>query len=324
VDYALSNEDGLQVLSRLRDLQPSCLRILMTGRTDFPMVVEAVNRGEVLRVVRKPFQAAGLLAILEDAFDSARRMQQVATAQRQAADLHERQMLDDCLNETLLQLALQPIVRADNGHEIVAYEALLRSLHPVLDGPLAVLRVAERSERIMDVGRRVFELSQAWLTDIPQPRGLFINLHPDQLSDPDRLYRDAAIVLADAGRVTVEITERSRLSDIDRWEASVEALTSAGFSLASDDLGAGYNSLAMLADLQPSYIKLDMSLVRSVDTEPRKQRLVQLMATFADATNAQLIAEGVETREEMLALLDCGTHLLQGYFFARPSTTLQL
>ncbi len=320
VDYALANEDGLQVLSRLRDLQPSCLRILMTGRTDFPMVVDAVNRGEVLRVMRKPFQSKDLLQILDDAFDSARRMAQMATAQKKAADLQERQMLDDCLSESLLCLALQPIVRADDGHAPVAYEALLRSQHPILDGPLAVLRVAERSGRIKDVGTKVFELSAQWLKTMPSDSRLFVNLHPEQLGDPDRLARDVERLRSQADRVVMEITERSRLSDIDNWEASVEALSSAGFSLAIDDLGAGYNSLTMLADLQPSYIKLDMSLVRSIDTEPRKQRLVQLMATFADATNAQLIAEGVETAQECQTLMDCGSHLLQGYFFARPST----
>lgn len=321
VDYALANEDGLQVLARLRDLQPSCLRILMTGRTDFPMVVEAVNRGEVLRVLRKPFQAAGLLQTLEDAFASARRMAQVATAQKQAADLQERQMLDDCLAEDLIDLALQPIVSASSGHEVRAYEALLRSRHPVLDGPLSVLRVAERANRIKDVGQKVFELARDWLDVMPPDVALFVNLHPDQLGDPDRLVRDTARLRPYAARVTVEITERSRLSDIDNWEVSIDALIDAGFHLAIDDLGAGYNSLTMLADLQPRYIKLDMSLVRSVDAEPRKQRLVQLMATFAEATNALLIAEGVETEEETATLIECGTHLLQGYHFGHPSTT---
>src|SRR5688572_10180366 len=140
VDYALAEEDGLSVLSRLRELQPSCLRILMTGRTDFPMVVEAVNRGEVLRVVRKPFDSRGLLELLRDAFASAKRMAEVATAQQTDAEIAERAMLDECFDQHLLELAVQPIVRARNEHEIVAFEALLRSRLPVLDGPAAVLR----------------------------------------------------------------------------------------------------------------------------------------------------------------------------------------
>lgn len=319
VDYNLGYETGLQVLSRLRDLQPSCLRILMTGSQDFPMVVEAVNRGEVLRVLSKPFDGTQLINTLEEAFASARRMAQLATAQKKAVDLQERQMLEDLLSDRLLSLALQPIVLAGEGHEIFAYEALLRSRHPVLDGPLSVLTVAERADRIKDVGREVFDLARDWIDKIPGDIKLFVNLHPVQLGDPSQLSQHVARLKEVASRVTVEITERSRLTDIEHWEDSIEILQAAGFDLAIDDLGAGYNSLTMLADLQPRFIKLDMSLVRHVDTDLRKQRLVQLMATFADATNALLIGEGVETKEEGETLTASGVHLLQGYYFGKPS-----
>lgn len=319
VDYALAEEDGLTVLSRLRDIQPSCLRILMTGRTDFPMVVEAVNRGEVLRVVRKPFDSKGLLEILQAAFASAKRMAEVATAQVSAVEQQERAMLDEVLENGLLRLAIQPIVDARDPTRIVAFEALMRSSHAVLDGPMSVLRVAERTNRIEDLGRLVFRLAANWLSQLDVSVGLFVNMHAQQLASADRLRLDIAPLLAHASRVTLEITERSRLQDIDGWDDSIHLLTELGFSVAIDDLGAGYNSLTMLADLQPRYIKLDMALVRNVDQEPRKQRLVQLMATFADATNAHLIAEGVETPEEATVLVGLGTHLLQGYFIGRPS-----
>lgn len=319
VDYALAEEDGLTVLARLRDIQPSCLRILMTGRTDFPMVVEAVNRGEVLRVVRKPFDSKGLLEILQDAFASAKRMAEVATAQQSAADQQERAMLDEVLENGLLRLAIQPIVDAADPTRIVAFEALMRSQHPVLDGPMSVLRVAERTHRIEDLGRLVFHLASEWLGRLDPAIGMFVNMHAQQLASAEQLRQDIAPLIGHAPRVTLEITERSRLQDIDGWDESIHLLTDLGFSVAIDDLGAGYNSLTMLADLQPRYIKLDMALVRNVDQEPRKQRLVQLMATFADATNAHLIAEGVETKEEAAMLVGLGTHLLQGYFIGRPS-----
>ena len=122
--------------------------------------------------------------------------------------------------------------------------------------------------------------------------------------------------------MTLEITERRPLHDIARWDESVRGISSAGFKIAIDDLGAGYSSLTMLADLKPQFIKLDMSLVRNIENESRKQRLVQLMVTFADATNAQTIAEGVETAEESAALIDCGIHLMQGFFYGRPDLAL--
>jgi len=320
VDYALASENGLTVLSRLRDIQPSCLRILMTGHTDFPMVVEAVNRGEVLRVVRKPFQAQGLIQTLQDAFVSMQRMAEVATAQQQAAEFQERLMLEECLDSRLLKLALQPIVYAKDPTRVFAYEALLRSDHDVLKGPLAVLQVADRNGRINDVGREVFRLSSVWLTKIPEEINLFVNLAPEQLSSAEKLKDDLTPLLPFSGRVTIEITEQSNMNSILGWDASVDMLSDNGFSIAVDDLGAGYNSLSILADLQPRFIKMDMSLVRNLHAEPRKQRLVQLITRFAEATNSLTIAEGVEEVGERDALVECGIDLLQGYLFARPST----
>ena len=320
VDYVLSHEDGLQVLARLREIQPACLRILMTGRRDFPMVVDAVNRGEVLRVVRKPFEPTGLLQIVGDAFASARRMIQAATAQLNAVDVQEREMLDFCMEDGLLRLAVQPILSTVDDIP-VAYEALLRSSHSVLDTPLALLQVAERHSRIDHLGNCVFELALRWFERLPPAAGLFINLHPTQLSDPERLLESLGGLQPFADRVTLEITERSPLYEIELWEKSVEMVIQAGFSLAIDDLGAGYNSLTMLAELQPRYIKLDMSLVRHIEIEPRKRRLVQLIRTFAEATNALTIAEGVETEQEAIVLKECGIHLLQGYFYAAPDST---
>lgn len=317
VDYALVGEDGLTLLSRLRDVQPPCLRILMTGHTDFPMVVDAINRGEVLRVIRKPFDTGALLEGLTGAFNSAKRMAQVANAQKKAAAIREREMLGECIEEGHLRLALQPIVNHDNVP--VAYEALLRSSHPVLDGPPAILRVAERAGRINAIGATVFSLAAEIVPTLKEHIGLFVNLHPLQLEDPNELQRAVNPLAPYAEQLTIEITERSRLHDIDHWDTSIDALCDAGFTLAIDDLGSGYNSLVMLADLQPRFIKLDMSLVRHVESEPRKQRLVHLVSTFAEATGAQVIAEGVETRKEADCLIRNGAHLLQGYYFGRPA-----
>ena len=96
-----------------------------------------------------------------------------------------------------------------------------------------------------------------------------------------------------------------------------------GFWLAVDDLGAGYNSLSVLSELQPDYLKVDMSIVRGIETTPRKRRLLELLARFADATNTRLIAEGVETDAEAHALHQCGAHLLQGYLCGQPSRRVE-
>ena len=321
VDYHLPFVDGLEVLQRLREIQPGCLRILVTGALDLPMIMDAVNRGEVMRVVEKPFESAGLVSAVEDAMTTRRRMLEIYRVQEQAASEHERAMLEDCLENNHLRLALQPIVSGTDS-TIKAFECLLRSSHNVLDGPLSIIRAAERHKMLPDLGQAVSKYAAGWMAQIPAGIKLFMNLHPDELADPDGMCRSLLPLQPWADSVVLEITERSRLQGIEAWDESVERVTAMGFSIAVDDLGAGYSSLSVLAELQPSYIKVDMSIVRGIDCDPRKQRLVDLLCRFAEATDATLIAEGVETTEEAASLRECGAHLLQGYLFGKPAADL--
>jgi EAL domain-containing protein (putative c-di-GMP-specific phosphodiesterase class I) len=93
-----------------------------------------------------------------------------------------------------------------------------------------------------------------------------------------------------------------------------------GFGLAVDDLGSGYSALSMLAELQPDFLKVDMSIVRDVDSDMHKRRLVDLLCSFAEATDSRVVAEGVETRGESIALEEAGVEMMQGYLFGVPET----
>ena len=321
VDYNLPIIDGVEVLQRLRELQPGCLRVLVTGQLDLPMVVGAVNRGEITRVIEKPFKSRALVDAVNEVIRTREIMKDVMKVQEEAASAEERRMLEECLAGEDVQIALQPILSAPDG-EIYAYEALLRSTHPTLNGPMPVLRAAELHGMLAEVAEVVVNRVHRWMERLPDHVRLFMNLHPDELADPEGVVNRLRPLAPWARRIILEITERSRLQGLDQWERSVDAVTEMGFSIAVDDLGAGYSSLSVLAELQPSYIKVDMSIVRGVDHEPQKRRLVELLCRFAEATDALLVAEGVETPEEAAALKEIGAHLLQGYLFGRPSLTL--
>lgn len=317
-DYNLGADDGVSVLQRLRELQPGCLRILMSGQLDMPTIIHAINHGEVTRVLRKPLSGPGLNQAVDDVLSAREAMRKLIHLQEATVSRRQRLHLEECLGNGDIQLAAQPIVAAQTGMP-VAYEALLRSRHPVLDGPLPVLVAAERHQMLADVSRAVINRACRWLDRLSPDVRLFMNVHPDELADSMAFLDRLGPLRHQAHRVVLEITERNRLRGIANWESTVQSLTDAGFALAVDDLGAGYSSLAVLAELQPAYVKVDMSIVRNVDTDARKRRLVDLLVRFADATDATLVAEGVETEGEAEALRACGAHLLQGYLFGRPA-----
>jgi EAL domain-containing protein (putative c-di-GMP-specific phosphodiesterase class I) len=299
-------------------VQPRCMRMLTTGHLDLPMVKGAVNQGAVSRVIEKPLDRRELVDAIDAAMNNRRRMRDVWEAQRIASLDREQLDLDECLRGEFITIALQPIVESGTGR-VFAHEALLRSTHPTLHGPLPVINAAETHGRLAELGEVIVDRVRRWMPRLPSDRLMFMNLHPEELADPAGMAARLAPLAAYAHRIVLEITERSQVTGLEFWEESVARVREMGFALAVDDLGAGYSSLAVLAELQPSFIKVDMSIVRGVDHDPRKQRLINLLCRFAEATDAHLIAEGVETQEEADALLLTGAHLLQGYFFGRPT-----
>jgi len=323
VDYNLPMMDGLEILQKLRELQPGCVRILLTGMLNLDLAIQAVNRGEVTRFVEKPFKNDQLMEAINDALDTRLRMVEVARVQQEASRDEERRILDECLKKEYIHVALQPLVssRKETKGTVLAFEALLRSSHTIFDGPLSVIRATERHKRLDVLSQLVFERVKEWFEVLAEETNflIFVNIHPKELADGESFLERLRILEPWSDRTIIEITERARIQAIDSWENTLNSMLAMGFHVAVDDLGAGYSSLGMLADLQPSYIKMDMSIIRDIHLEPRKQRLVELLSKFADATHALLITEGVENIEEVNEVLRCGTHLLQGYYFAKPS-----
>ncbi len=285
-----------------------------------PVALDAVNTGEVVRVLQKPFGPSELLEVVRGAGASRKRLEEQWLASLEENTKQQREWLTECLGKNLLKLAIQPIVRAEDASR-VGFEALLRSAHPKLSEPLPLLQVAESNNMLPSVTSVVMEHCKALLaTSLPKEYRLFINLHPSDLGDPAALEGCMEPLQPWASQVVCEITERRSVLDIDSWQDSIALLKKKGYDIAVDDVGAGYNSLTVLAELQPRFIKADMSMVRHVDSDMRKRRLIELLCRFASATGAELIAEGVETQAEADELRACGADMLQGYLFGRPAS----
>ena len=317
VDRHMRGLDGLAVLHRLRDVQPMCTRVLLSGVIDLDSTLQAVNDGAVTHVLEKPIGFQSLEAVVDESMRSRQRMFAAYQDLQRANGSAGRMRLLTLLASDDLGLAMQPILRADDL-SLWGYEALLRSRDPVLNGPLQVLRAAEEHRLVDRLAKAVAIRAASVLERLSGECRLFVNLHPDELGDPEGISERLELLQRHAGRVIFEITERSSLVDAVGWERSLETILRQGYSIAVDDLGSGYSSLSVLAEIQPRVIKIDMSIVRDIDRTPRKQRLFELLCRFADATDALVVAEGIETAEEAETVKRCGAHLLQGYFFGRP------
>jgi EAL domain-containing protein (putative c-di-GMP-specific phosphodiesterase class I) len=215
-----------------------------------------------------------------------------------------------------LWMAYQPIVRVSD-RSLFGYEALLRSEVKALPHPGAVLDAAERLGHLDDLGRRV---RGAVCASIPATAALplfFVNLHSQDLMD-DTLLSSESSLSAFAARVVLEITERASLDGVKDPRGRVAELRRMGFRIAIDDLGAGYAGLTSFATLEPEFVKLDMSLVRDVDKNPTKKKLVRSMTSLCRDLGMLVVAEGVETLAERDVLVEAGCDLLQGYLLAKP------
>jgi len=214
-----------------------------------------------------------------------------------------------------LWMAYQPI--ATTSGALFGYEALLRSEHPAMAYPGAILDAAEQLGRVYDVGREVRRKASEPMDRAAPPALLFVNLHAVELEDDD-LVSPAAPLSAIASRVVLEITERASLEFIEDVPSRVARLREHGFRIAIDDLGAGYSGLTSFTRLSPEFVKLDMSLVRGIHESSVKQKLVKSMAALCKDMGITVVAEGIEVVEERDAIVDLGCDLLQGYLFAKP------
>jgi len=320
-DISMPELTGIEMLRAIRSRDPDVPVILVTGSPDVQTAIEAVRLG-ALQYLTKPVNLDELKRVLQRAV----RLGRIAHLKQEALTLlsdgamggGDLLALEASLDRALgsLWMAYQPIVRSNDG-SLFGYEALLRSGEPSLPHPGAVLDAAERLDRLPELGRAVRAAAAGPMPSAPPDVLLFVNLHSRDLLD-SALLADDAPLSAIAHRVVLEITERASLDGVDDARTRMAELRKRGFRIAVDDLGAGYAGLTSFVTLEPELVKLDMTLVRGIDQHPTKRKLVSSVATLCRELGLLVVAEGVETREERDAVVECGCDLIQGYLVAKP------
>jgi EAL domain-containing protein (putative c-di-GMP-specific phosphodiesterase class I)/GGDEF domain-containing protein len=245
---------------------------------------------------------------IREAAKAARGIEERARA-RKVADLRAS------LRERGVYIDYHPIVVAET-QEIYGYEALARGVMRSLRSPEMMFEVAAESDLLWELSRLCRSKAIEGIETRLQPNEvLFINVDPHDFNDP--AFNENEVKYPN--RVVLEITERTAIKDYPKFRERLRAFRERGFRFAVDDAGSGYAGLGSIANLEPDFIKLDISLINAIDTNFIKQNLVGTMVKFANDHGAMVIAEGVERAEEFKTVKELGVHLVQGFFLHRPS-----
>lgn len=218
-----------------------------------------------------------------------------------------------------LAMVVQPIIGLASG-DLVGVEALAR--FPTLDrGPAEVFAEAWQVGAGLELELAAVDAAIDLLELLPDDVYLSVNVAPTTLASVAFGARAAALA---PGRLVAEVTEHAVLADVDALVEAIQRLDAGGVRFAVDDLGTGFSGLERILQLDPDILKIDKALVGSIDTCPARHALVAALASFAACTATTIVAEGIETADELAALraldIDCG----QGYHLARPCDPHQL
>ena len=213
-----------------------------------------------------------------------------------------------------LSVVFQPIVNL-RTRRVFAYEALVRCKTPGLESPPKLFEHAVTNGYSGRLGRLIRQLTVKACRGIP----IFTNVHPEELGQRFLVQLDDPIFSHDSD-VYIEITESVPFSHYDRCvQVLTELRTRASVHLVIDDLGSGFSNLMRIVELQPKIVKIDMALVRGVDKHPRQLVLVRSIVQMCAAQGAAVVAEGIETAEELAAIIATGCAYGQGYVLGRPA-----
>ena len=216
-------------------------------------------------------------------------------------------------------ISFQPIVDLATGAP-VGYEALARGGHEHLStSPAELLRLAERCGLARDLSRMFCSIAVQEAASLAEGTLVFLNMHPSEIKDPELFVSLAELpALAGPGQRLIVEVHKSVVVDTPSLRKLRDELNALGIGLAYDDFGRGQARFAELVEVPPDFLKLDMNLVRNIHKDTGRQQLVRSLNQVIHGLGVQVIAAGVETKEEADTCAGLGCHHGQGYLFGRP------
>ncbi len=238
------------------------------------------------------------------------------------AEIQGAELLHDAITRRDFFPVFQPVFDLETN-EMIGLEALTRGPRgSEIESGEILFSLAERTEMLLPLERICREQSLEAASTAAKGCKIFLNLSPAAVSDPDFLGPLFLDLVARCGlspdQIVLEITERTYVVYQELFREVLARFRQQGFHIAVDDVGTGYSSLASLADIAPDYLKFDTVFVRGIDSHPTKQDLLDALLSFSRKMKTQVIAEGIENREELRTLRALRVPYGQGFLLGRP------
>ena len=237
--------------------------------------------------------------------------------------MRNKEKLQELILKEAVTTVFHPIVNLEDN-EIMGYEALTRGPKDTeYEHPYILFDIASETDLLFELDRLCRKKALQNARGISPQHKLFLNCLPSAVLDPE--FRDSYLksFLDDLKihpfNIVLEVTEREAIENYDLFREAVKYYSDLGFAIAVDDTGAGYSSLETVVELKPQYIKLDISIVRGLDKNILKQELIKAIMGLSKEMNSIVIAEGIETEEELKTLKEIGILVGQGFLFAKPA-----
>jgi EAL domain-containing protein (putative c-di-GMP-specific phosphodiesterase class I) len=313
-DHGFYREDLVRIVRALTDkIAQSGNRIVYPYRRDLPDLpvghaFALYNPG--LRESRQ----------VREALDRAR---VDATLNASVAERERTKAFEDIILAEDVTVLYEPIVNVTT-REIIGYEGLVRGpWDSLLHTPGALFQMAEKTGLVYELDCLCRRQALRGARGLTPGKLLFLNCMPTAIHDPafrgDVLRNTLEELRLRPSDVVFEISERESISNFEIFREARDYYAELGFKVALDDTGVAYGSLEAVLELSPDFIKADLSLVRGVDTDPPRQELLRALNSVAGSISASVIAEGIETSEELSTINDIGIPYGQGYLFGRPA-----
>jgi len=317
LDLRMPRMDGHEVCRRLKeDTKTMHIPvIILTTQTNTLDKVQAFNMG-VVDFINKQVPLEEILARIKSVL---KRTALILDPMSEQEKNEKIMQLRTIIEKENIRTVFQPIVTLASRQPI-GYEALARGPQGTFfENPVNLFAMATEANMAYELDSLCLRLAVKRAAPFINRQLLFLNIDPsvinsDYLKDLEFLKGSTLA----PSQICIEITERTFITNFKKLAANLNSLKPMGVMIVIDDLGEGYSSLKAIVELKPTFIKVDISLVRNIHADVIKQSIIQVISELAQKINSIIIAEGVETEEEFKKLVSLGVQFGQGYLFARP------